>query len=492
MVDKLWGQGNNLGKGKYFMRNASRTTLEKESSMKKMLLLSLLFSLSVGCATQSTVDTKPAITSNADNLLKLPYITANRTTKRVEIEAYTTEIKAYDIVEFLLIAEPSGHGYEALAMTKAKPSNVHKALTFIGLQAGTAVDPSNLQFWPKGERVNVSIIYQTDKNKNKSLRSEKFVLNERTKKQMGEGGFVFTGSKMLPDPENSEKNLYAADAREPNAIFANYNEADSVFDVPWQAPKSDVYRSQVANPDNILPTNAPITIVIEPEYKDGKKRVKDLTLTMLPGSQTDPASQKILFKLVNNEGSAVLHDNVGLKNIVKAFTTFVENGHDPFVVASFDNRLTIEQINGFCQILASIETERGIRIGPPAAGQLYYRAFMPNENNRSRADRIAQPWELHLDIKDGKVSGTLIAIEQEWRKNTLRPKLSIKKYLIADSKTLKAKLDEDATLREKEKKQARLNVILVFAPRTLTYRQLMNFVKSVMPEKPIIHVYLEK
>ena len=460
--------------------------------MKKMMFLSVLLSLLVGCATKSTVDTELVPANNTEKILKLPYLTANRITKRIEIEAYTTTIGEHDIVEFILIAEPSGHGYESLAMSKVKPSDVHKALVFIGMQAGTAVDPANLQFWPKGERVNVSIICKTSKNGDEPVRSEKFVLNERTGKPMNEVGFVFTGSRMLPDPENQEKKFYAADEREPNAIFSNYNEADSVFDIPCQAPKSDVYRSQVANPDGILPTNAPITIVIEPEYKDGKERIKDLTLTMFPKSATDSSNNKTLFKLVDNKDSSVLYEKAGLKDIAKSFTGFVENGHDPFVVASFDEKLTIEQINGFCQILASIETEQGIRIDPPPAGQLYYRAFMPNENNRNRANRIAQPWELHIDIKDGKVSGTLIAIEQEWHKDALRPNLSVKKYPIEDNLALKKKLDEDAAQREKEKKQIRMNVILVFTPKTLTHKQLMDFVRPIMPGKPIIHVYLEK
>ena len=191
----------------------------------------------------------PALAADED-MLRLPHVTANRVAKRVEIDAVTTDVKKGDILEFLLISKPSGHTYESLAVSDAKPSDVKKALEFIGMTAGHGVDPAKLRFWPKGERAIVSVLLNNAAAGTKPTRVEKLVLNERAKAaSIPESGFVFIGSRMIEDRENPGTPAFAADVREPNSIIANYNENESIFDVPRVAPQNDVYRTQVANPD---------------------------------------------------------------------------------------------------------------------------------------------------------------------------------------------------------------------------------------------------
>ena len=56
-------------------------------------------------------------------------------------------------IEFLLIPTDSGHDYEALTISFAKPSDIHRALAFIGLKPGKSVDYAAYRYWvSKGER----------------------------------------------------------------------------------------------------------------------------------------------------------------------------------------------------------------------------------------------------------------------------------------------------------------------------------------------------
>lgn len=453
-----------------------------------------------GCLSVSSSSVPTAIGAGEEDVLRLPHLVANRVAKRIEIDAITTEVKESDILEFLLISRPSGHAYESLAVSEVKPGDVQKALKFIGMEPGHGVNPAKLQFWPKGERAVVSVILKNAPEGTKPTRVERLVLNERTKAPIPDTGFVFIGSRMIPEREFSGhpklgtrevketgKMLFAADAREPNSIIANYNESDSIFDVPRVAVKSDVYRSQVANPDTMLPTNAPVTFIIEPEYKDGKKRVKDMTLLVTPAGSA--ALKDTVFTLANMADKKVVLDKSGLNSVLKTFTTLVEQGHDPFVTLQFADDLTVGTAHQICKLLSSIDTATGIRMDPPPAGHLYYRAFMPNEKLRERRNRVVQPWELHLTLADGKLTGKLVAIDQIWQENKLKPDLATKETVVADANALVAELKKDTEARKKAKKSPRLAIILVFSPVTVTHAQLINFVGPAQKTHPIIHIY---
>jgi len=451
-----------------------------------------------GCVPVSGVSVPPALGADDGETLRLPHVVANRAARRVEIDAVTTEVKKSDILEFLLIAKPSGHGYESLAVTDAKPGDVQKALKFIGMEPGHGIDPSALRFWPKGERAIVSVILKNAPEGTKPVRAERLVLNERTKTPIADAGFVFIGSRMIEeqkfDEEKQEnrktgKKVFAADVREPNSIIANYNESDSIFDVPRNAPQNDVYRSQVANPEMMLPTNAPVTFIIEPEYKDGKKRVRNLKLTAAPAEGGGAGLQETVFTLVGADDKKALHEKTGLNTILKTFTTLVEEGHDPFVTLKLADDLTVGTAHQVCKLLSSIDTDTGIRMEPPPPGHLYYRAFIPNEKLRRREDRVVQPWELHLSEADGKLGGRLVAIDQVWHEDRLKPDLQAKETPVADAAALTAALKKDADERAKAKESPRLSVILVFSPITVTHAQLMEFVGPARETHPIIHVY---
>jgi len=68
--------------------------------------------------------------ANSPSTLVLPGLVADRNPRRVEVMVERTRLGPDSPCEFTVIAETSDHGYEALLIAFAKPSDVHRALQF--------------------------------------------------------------------------------------------------------------------------------------------------------------------------------------------------------------------------------------------------------------------------------------------------------------------------------------------------------------------------
>ena len=356
-----------------------------------------------------------AYAGNAEFLV-LPGLLADRKSKRIVIQAESTGLTAKGHPpEFFIIGEKSGHDYEALAMSFAKAGDIHKALLFIGMQSGRRVNFEKLQFWPKGERVSLIFKAEVAGKTIGPVGIDSLFLDKQTGKPLAHVGLVFTGSAFVDSLKEPGKKVYAADTYDPHSIAANYNEPTSTLDVPRQAPQKETYNNLAVNPDYIFPNQCLLEIIIEPEYKDGKKRVVDLQLFVNPVAGNpgmEPAD--LAFQLKNAQGK-MLNKTPKINGVLKAFTSLTENGHDPFVTVIFGDNLTLKAAHAVCSILLSIDIDKGIRMEPPLAGPLYYRAHVPDKRYKDRESRYAQPWELKLSKKDGQLSGILTQIEQIWK-----------------------------------------------------------------------------
>ncbi len=211
------------------------------------------------------------------NVLVLPGLVANRKVKRVEIMAEATGMDVGAIVEFLLIDQSSNRGYEALLWSFARPSDIHKALVFIGMQPGIPYDPAKLRSWPKGERVLLSIAADGPEG---PLRLEKMVRDETKNETLPADGFVFTGSYTVPRRGDKTRREYAADVVGAKSIASIFSDPAAVLDVPRPVLQSAVYGKLVVSSEYDFAANELVTITLEPEYKDGRRRRR----------RTDPAA----------------------------------------------------------------------------------------------------------------------------------------------------------------------------------------------------------
>lgn len=147
--------------------------------------------------------------------------------------------------------------------------------------------------------------------------------------------------------------------------------------------------------------------------------------------------------------------------------------------------MRLEDIKTICVALSQIETPVGIRVEPPPEGHLYYKAFLPDEKFRSRKKRPAQPWELYIErAADGKISATLIEIEQVWKKDQVWPDLVTRKHAVDGGEHLASRLKDMSGGDQ-------LPVILVYADPGLRYGRLLEYILPVIDDFSTIHVFLQ-
>jgi len=435
------------------------------------------------------------------DVLVLPGLIANRKEQRVRIMAEATGLTEGTILDFLLIGPSSGRGYEALAWSHARPSDVHKALEFIGMRPGQPFSPARLRFWSKGERVRMTVgPIEADE----LIPFECLVTDKNTGEPLPADGFVFTGSLMVTKPGERSQRVYAADFLQPQSIASIFNDPIAVLDVPRRARLSEVYGKQVVGLEYDFNRNELLSIVIEPEHKDGRRRVRELSLDIRSSSPAtipqEPVSRQAAtvgnplanfeFLLTDAAGKSI-SDNRDLVAVLGVFDTLTKNGHDPYVSVRFDRAMPLTDVRKLCRIIGAIDSESGIRVEPPAAGQLYYRALLPSAEWKDRENRILQPWELRLVQAGDKISGTLTLVESSLSDDGSEPKVKVTKFDVDSAEAIRKRLDADAKRRREAGRDPRPPILLVFADGDLTYGRLLDFLSRALATHNTIHVFLE-
>ncbi len=385
----------------------------------------------------------------------------------------------YDPLEFFLIAENSGHGYEALALSFAKPLDIYKALIFIGMKAGRPVNYDKLQLWPKGERVWMTYEWLDDDDHFQHAYAEELVIDVRTEKNLPVEGMTFVGSIWL-DTKAGERVL-AVDAYDPHSIASDYNEPLTLLDIPRRALDGDVYSFQRIHPDRRLPAGRLLEIVLKPEYPDGRKRVMDLSL-QVAGPQ-DATNLKDLRFILQDADGVVVGRGKKLKHLLATFGKLTKKGRVPFVTVLPNADLPLGVVQKLYAFLAGIATDKGIRIEPPQPGHLFYRAFLPDEAFRNREMRPSQPWELYLEKKNDVLFARLIQIHEIWKEDADYPDLDLEEFLLNETTTLRKVLDEH---------EPGVPVLLVYCSSDVTYGELLQAIQPALRTHPTVYIFLSE
>jgi len=405
-------------------------------------------------------------------MLVRPGLLASRKDQTVRIWARATGISSDDPLEFILIPPDSGKDYEAAAVAFVKPSDVHAALEFIGMKPGRPVNYGKDQYWPKGERVVVHMEWEqqaadppNERPQKMRARAEDLIVDVRTGKTLPREGFVFAGSFRIT-PAGADKPVYAADEMDSKSIISDFNDRSTVMDVPRQAPQSAVYGTQKWNARYKPLPGQPVQFVLEPEHKDGKLRVRDLTLRIsMPAGGKNPQAGK--YTLLDGQKQIGADDS--LLTLLASFGQLTDAGQDPFVTVHVSDSLQLAAVQSVYAMLSKLDNESGIRIDAPPQGHLYYRAFFPKDEWRDRSKRLGRPWELHLVERSRKLAGTLILPADEIENNEGR----------GDLKWTVGSADEMAgILAEKSNKFSQ--TVYIFAPASMEYGALMGFIRPSM------------
>ncbi|MFI5378970.1 MAG: YdjY domain-containing protein [Tepidisphaerales bacterium] len=417
---------------------------------------------------------------NADFFVR-PGLVADRKAKTVRLWGRSTHLATSEPAEFFVIPGDSGKDYEAVAAAYVKASDVRAALEFVGMKPGRPTNFGDNLFWPKGERVIAFFEWQQPPEKPdgkpepKRVRAEDILFDIKTGRPLPHAGFVFTGSTFLKR-EDEGKEIFAADALDARSVIADYNERSSILDVPRQAPQGAVYGTIKLNPAYRFGPEKPLQITLEPEYKDGKLRVRDLALDISIPPGTTVQDGKFILK--DAQGNPIAPQPTFI-NALAEFGKLTDAGVDPYVTLSLDGEMTLAAARNLALFLGTIDSEKGIRIEGPRPGQLYYRNFTPREDWRDRNKRLGRPWELQVSQKDGHISGTLILPADQIDNNQ---GLGDLKFPVGSPEEL-AKV-----LQEKSDKWA--HSVYIFAPPEMTVGPLLDFIRPGMKVRPAMYVFL--
>jgi len=413
------------------------------------------------------------------NLFVRPGLIADRTGRVVRIAAETTSLQRDDPVEFPLITRESGKDYEALAVSRASALDIHESLRFIGLEPGQGVDPAQLRFWPKGDRVKM-VFHITDTRSSSGpllhLPVEHLIQDTRTGTTLPETGLVFTGSEWVPTGAPPTGTVYAADAYGPGSIASVYNEGYSVLDVPRRAAQHEVYTFLTPNPDHLLPTNQLVEITLEPFYKDTLPHRFNLSLLVAPGGAS------LAYTLLDSQGHAI-NSNRSQNGMLAALSCYSSADRDAFVTLIPDDTTPLQNVQALARFVDSLDNERGIRVEPPPPGHPYFRAFLPNEKFRKREDRFDMVAELHLGTRESVTTGELILVKSEWKGDDSAPVFHETRVPIPAPAAL------DPALKTPEDPPT---VLLIFAPASLRYGTLRKFCATAIRRKMILYVFAEE
>lgn len=408
---------------------------------------------------------------------------ASRNAKIVQVYADSTGLNDGDTIEFYLVGEDSANGYEALSISFASPGDVREALMFIGMAPGEGVDYDALRFWPKGERVKIRVRGAGTNSNFKSVPLESLLWNCAEQKAVLSEGFVFTGSSFVPEDidDKDSKRVLAADKFDPHSIISDYNESTSVLDVPFRAPKGDEYGDNTVNVKNKLKRGDLLMFTMRPEFTNQVKRVQEMRLYLGAGSTNVTTLADVDVALIDKT-TGVTNNYSNLDELLVAFKAMVDDNKDPFVTLDFSRDLPLHICNLLALLLDSIDSAGGIRIEPPLKGDLYYRAFMPDERMRERDKRYIQPLELHLKLYDNKIDGTLIKVNEIWGTGNT-PKLDPEIFPVSLHGGIKNAVDET---------KVKYPVLLVFPEGNITLGDLMDYIAPIRNSYKYINIYLPK
>jgi hypothetical protein len=397
-----------------------------------------------------------------------PGVVADSVKREVRLLAEAVGHKAGTTAEFLLVGPLSDRAYEAAAVTVARPGAIVQAVESIGVPRGGGVGSRPFRFWPCGERVTVTV---RDLDAQGAVeRSLQTLVHdaEADAPLIGEGGLVFTGGTWFG------ADVCLTDTNLPSAVISLYNEAGTLFDVPFQVGQSEVYgRMTLAA---TMPCGRLLEIVVRPLLPaDGQPRVLPLTVT----ASMDGA--EVVLTCLGADGAVA--QKAKLAEALAWMRAKVVAGRELFVTLEMDDAMPLKRAVDVASVLGMLEGS-GIKLDGKTEKGVYPRAFLPKEKWRERKDRNPQPFELHVTRDpSGSVVKKLVFVEEDWNVDGLDPKLTPREYPFADWSELLKRVEKTGGPDNK------VAMLFVFAPAEFPLSQFMPGVRAVAERLPLVYIF---
>ncbi len=404
-------------------------------------------------------------------------LTANRNDHTIEFLAAAVGLKDQSPVEFFVVGR-NGKDYESLAVTPVAPSDVHRALEFVGMKAGRPIEPEANRFWPKGERVLMTILRADaggDAAEEQWIPAESAVLDLRTRKPMPPSGLVFVGSRRTESEDAGAADVYQADVM--GNLATTYNDGWTVLDVPYRANQGDVYGSLVPNPNVLFQAGQRLRIRLRPELPKGQARVVDYVLTVRPVVRADgTVTEGFRVELAKGKEQTTVMDGE-FPDVLDELDRAIKENKDPFLQVRFEAELPLSAARQCSQFLAPIVARELIRI-EPSPDDCYYEAFLPKPEWRTRATRMFQPLEVHVSA--GRLRGKFVRVEEEFSDDGKKLRASRYPYSnAADVRALAKKAEDWGT-----------NTVFFFAGLKTPYKAVQSVYTLIRNTFPVAYIFL--
>ncbi|MGC4032556.1 MAG: YdjY domain-containing protein [Tepidisphaeraceae bacterium] len=418
-----------------------------------------------------TAAARKAAEGNADQKVWNGVI-ADRRAKTVTIFAVATNIQPTDPVEFFVAPISSGKDYESLTVTTAMPSDVKAALEFIGLTPGLGVDFNADRYWPRGPRVVMNLVID-----GKAVRAESLVQDTRTNRTLPPTGLIFTGSFTRNDADG--KPLLAADVHESRPISPIYSEPAAVLDLPRQTRQSEIYGSQRPSPNFTAKPNDAVDVVLSPATGADAVAEKSAVIatTVVQGATRFSLSINDAAATTSPATTAASDAALDLPKLVVTFAREVDGTADVFTRVSIASDTPVKDVRNLFAVLQAVEKDRGLKLEPPTADQLFFRAYFPDEAWKDRATRLGEPWELFLSRDAaGKLVGKLERqVENDDGKKVVQTTQP------ADPAAMAAHVDANPSQWSR--------TLFIYPPADLTQGELMTWALPAKKTLPRIFVF---
>ena len=417
---------------------------------------------------------------------------ADRAARTVTLYGEATGLKPGDIAEFGAITQASAHDYESLFVVFADPADIAAAVEFLGVPRGRPASGRDLAFWPKGERVRMTVVRALSDGSSAESAARPvgaLIRDAKADRTLDDERPVYCGS-LWTTKDGSPRCLAEDDG--PGSLLSSYNEPATLFDMPFQSPQTEVYERYLVSANYAFAKGDFVRIEISPEpAPDGAaRRVLDLALAVSPKNAAPEFRFAARTPVQDGAASALEYAGVpeGPLPMMEflRFSVELAKKRDPFVQVSFDDGLTVDQAAKTAEVLRRLDTPRALRIEAPPEGQLYYQAFLPRAEWANRADRTSQPCELRFARgADGALSATLVKIEEIWsdKPDELRPDLKVSETPAAAPDAFAAQLEATGV---------DLTVLLVFAPKDARLGEILPRVRAVVKTHPNVYIFGEE
>lgn len=316
-------------------------------------------------------------------------------------------------LEFLFVGPNSDRDYEAMFVTDAPIKDIAAAFEKAGIPAGRPYAPFACRLWPAGVSLKIEPALDT-------LVRE--MRGDTTPRLLYAGGT--RGADGVPE----------ADTNMPAAVFALYNCSQSLLQFNDSLEQSPTYgRFQ---PGVKIPKGERRTFIFT---WSGTNEIKTLDLILAPGKLP--------------EAMATLRDK--------------SRESELDVLCDFSPELTVKEAGEIATALAMVDSVR-VKLNGTKEGQFFFRAYLPLEKWRDRAERLAQPPEVRF-CADGSIVVT--EIKEDWSdEESLDPKLT----------PVERKFNDVAeAARLASSLAARTMTVLVFAQPGETLGRLYDFRRKV-------------